>query len=565
MADTELPPWEEAAQKGKSADLMPWEEAAQAKPSITEDVAKSVVPSLTRGGIGLLTTPRAISDMTGAGVNWLANKVAPQGVADAVTKFHNTDTGIGKAFPSSDELKGDVERDLTGPMYEAKTAPGRITQGALEVAPSLLAGGEGLLPAAAKAIGSGIGSEGLGDAASWLKGHFPNAMPDWAEPIARGIGAMAGTGLPALSRKGVTPLPMTDERLATVNALRQTNPELVNASSAGQLTESPRLAAMEGRSPRMADLPNRQNEAYTQGVMRQAGSTGMFDDAGLAQAKGTGAQLDTLRNANRMSPEEFALLNQDVGRMGRPGSDLYRAVGPSKPFADVRDAIRNGPSGGNPPPLDMTGQRYGALRQMMRSAEEGAPTSHEQVAIANARGRLNSAFQNSMAPEEAERLRQLDRQYSNYKTIENIPVQPGVNVVTPNQVSSKAPRGSDLSTHSDQAASVMRPLPKPTESGNAAPLVGSVAGLGIGAAASHFLGLPPEGTVAAILGGERAGNAVAGAKNIAGRVVSRPTIQNYLKNQYWRPGANTAPPDMADLVRLLAASPESQRLTGGSQ
>src|SRR6202035_5825725 len=103
------------------------------------------------------------------------------------------------------------------------------------------------------------------------------------------------------------PLPMTSERLATTNALDTVNPELKKASSAGQWTGSPRFMATEARSPRMADVPANQEAAYTQGVMRQAGSGGMFDAAGRAEAKQTGDTLGMLQNANTMSPTEYAL------------------------------------------------------------------------------------------------------------------------------------------------------------------------------------------------------------------------------------------------------------------
>ena len=521
-------------------------------------------PSLLRGSLAAVTTPRTISDLTGKGVNWLANKM-PQPVADAANKFHEWNSGMGEAFPSYDQLKTEMEHDFTGPLYEAKTGVGKGVQTGLEVAPSLLAGGEGAIPTIAKSVGAGAGSGTLGAAAHAMSG----ILPSWAEPVARGAGALIGGMFgPSGARRAVTPLPMSDERLATVNALRGTNPELVNASSAGQLTESPRVAALEARSPRMADLPQQQNEAYTQGVMRQAGSNGMFDTAGLAEARNTGAQLEALRNAHRMSPSEFTSLNSDLNKMARPGSDLYRAIGPSQPFNEVQRQVRLGPSGGNPMPLDMTGQRYGALKQIIQGAADSAPTSHEQIALANARERLNQAFHNSMPADEAERLRQLDQQYSNYKTIENIPAKADTNTVTPDQVFSKAGRGTPLETHATQAKSVMTPLPVPNN--EPSDLVkalstgaGALLGGGAGAHAGGALGGVSEGLVGAIAG-EKIPHFFNVGKNIAGRTAATPAVQSYLKNQLWRPGPNSSV-DPVTLARILMTPPERPAIADHSK
>jgi hypothetical protein len=357
---------------------------------------------------------------------------------------------------------------------------------------------------------------------------------------------------------------MTDARVNTVNALRTTNPELVNASSAGQLTESPGLMSLEGRAPRMAGLPERQNEAYTRGVMRQAGSDGMFDAAGLAQAKARGGELDTLQNAHKMGQSQFSLLNQYAATKGMPGSELYKEVGPSQAYQDMVDALRNGPAPGGPMPtgatglpLDMTGQRYGAMKQILQNAGEAAPTTHEQTAIFDLRRRMQDAFHSSMPTAEADRLRGLDRGYSNYKTIEGINPGVGNNTVTPSQVFNKAPRGSELETHANQAHSVMTPLPEPSAEGSPFSrvlnsLAGGVVGSALGGATGGAAGATSEGLLGAFMGAGHGKDYVDVAKNLIGRGVARPSVQGYLGNQLWRPGAASVT-NRDDLIRLLMA------------
>lgn len=529
------------------------------KPGVAQDVAKTTAPSALRGVIGSLTMPGTLSDLVDRGAGWAINKIAPDSKAAGAIKFlrgvdTNPKTGGSISdehsfFPSFGTVHDKAEK-VTGPLYEAQTPVGKGYQTGVEAVPSLLGGGS-LVGTLSKAAGAGTGSALLGEGAK----AAGDLLPKWAEPVGRFLGAAIGAGAPAAVRRARTPLPMTDERLANVNALNATNPELVSTSSAGQVTGRPSVMGLEGRSPRMADLPEKQAEAYTQGVMRQTGSTGMFDTAGIAEAKNTGAQLEALRNAHRMSPAEFASLNRDINAMGRPGSDLYRAVGPSKLFKEAQDEIRLGPTGGNPPPLDMTGDRYGALKQILQGKGEAAGTSHEQTAIFNARDRLNQAFHNSMPADEAERLRQLDRQYSNYKTIENIPTKADQNTISPDQVFGKASRGSDLETHATQAASVMKLLPKPsTEPGPASKafhgIVGGLFGAGAGAAGAPG-GMVDLGMLGAIAGKDVTPYVLEALKNAAGRTVARPGVQSWLKNQEWRPDAYTAAPDKEMLLRLL--------------
>lgn len=557
------------------------------QPGVIEDVAKAAPVGLGKGvlavagtGGDLQSLAKGGSDLaTAKGVNpfsWLGDKFAntqlgqflkeetaktmKSPIAQGVAVGGDTPGNI--ALPSTADLQGQVEK-VTGPFYEAKTPVGKAVQTATEVAPAIAMGAPGVRAVLAKSAGAGAVSEGAGEAAKALQGKLPDAAQPWAEPVARAVGAGVGMLAPAGVRKVVTPLPMTDERLATVNALRGVNPELVNASSAGQLTERPFLMGAEARSPRMADLPARQSEAYTRGVMRQAGSNGMFDTAGLAEAKSTGAQLEALRNAHEINPVEFANLNRGVNQERR---DLFRSAGESKPFDTIRDEIRGGPTGGNPVPLSMTGERYGAMRQMIRNAETGAPTTHEQTAIANVRGRMDDALHNSMPADEAARLQNLDRQYSNFKTIEGIPAPVGANTVTPQQVFSKANRGSELETHATQAADVMTPLPKPDfEGGPGTKLLGGVLGGLGGATLGHVsgggsIGMGSEGLLGAFYGQGHVNDVLQALKNTGGRAVSRPVPQAYLKNQFWRPGQATSV-DPAAIARLLM-SPQVKEVVG---
>jgi hypothetical protein len=561
--------------------------AADEKVNPLVDAAKGGVSGLAQGVIAIPGMAGDLSQLAKAGVDKVTEKTGSpdplgyitgkldENFPNAMKFFRDSNAksanspaakvGSGNLpgsyeMPTSADIQGQVEK-ATGPFYQAQTGLGKAVQTAGQVAPMLATGGEGLLPTAVKAAASGGVSEGAGEAADALKGHLPGAIQPYAEPVARAVGAVAGSFTPAGARRAVTPLPMTDERMQMVHALNQTNPELVNATSAGQLTESPRIAALEGRAPRMADLPQRQEAAYTQGVMRQAGapSGAMFDAPGMQAAKGNGDIIDILRNSHTMPNADFEALK----RYGRDERLRIRPqVGHSKPLENVQTEIARDPTRATPTPAtNMPGERYGALKQITQSAVDNAPTTHEQMALANVRGRMIDNFHGSMPPEEADTLRKLDQQYSNYKTIEGIPTKPDSNTLTPQQVFPKARQGSDLETHADQASQLMRPLPpRNTEVSDITALLGSLGGTASHGAAGYAAG-GLAGAVAgagegALTGLFTAPHYINAAKDIAGKVAASPAAQSYLKNQLWRPGPYTSA-DPAMIARLLMTPPVS--------
>lgn len=552
-----------------------------------EDIAKGIAPALAQGGMAVVGMPGDLGQLAKAasekatekGINpfaalgnAFANSKLGKFLTEDIAKHPTAIQQVGGGdLPGSYELPTSAgmqkkAEEVTGPFYESQTGPGKGVQTALRVAPALLAGGEGLPGTLTKAMAGGALGEGAAEGADALKGHLPDAAQPWAEPVARAAGVMAGAMTPAGVRSAITPLPLSPQRTATVNALRAVNPELVEASSAGQIAQAPRLMATENRSPRMADLSQRQGEAYTQGVMHQAGSGGMFDTAGLAQAQGTGAQLEALRNAHNMSPAEFNNLNRGVRQDKR---QLFRSVGDSEPYNNVQNEILNGPTGGNPPPLNMTGERYGALKQITQNAADSAPTTHEQMAIAGVRRRMNEAFHNSMPADEAQRLRDLDQQYSNFKTIENIPVKVGENTVTPQQISSVARRGSPLDVHAEDARSVMEPLPKPNTQGGSASkmagaLLGGLSGGGLGMAVHSPAEAIGAGLFGSYYGMNHLNDVTQALKNAGGRAAAHPIGQAYLKNQAWMPDSATSG-DPTTLARLLMAPPTNPMMIGPQQ
>jgi hypothetical protein len=559
-------PWIKKGTQPASATDLP--DAPWAKPGTLEDMAKTAPGALTTGILSPVGMGGDLQGMMPEKSSWLENTFPK------LTKFLKEDTakhplgGLGQGLkegtgdvpgtyklPSTKELKSGVEQ-VTGPMdYQPQTAGGRILDTTLKVAPSLAMGGESIPGLLAKSAGSGAMSEGASDTASALKGHLPTSWQPYAEPVARAVGAVAGAFTPAGARRAVTPLPAD----AAQTAARQALPDL--PSTAGQFTDRGWLRNLEAYSPRAQGIVASQPSAYTQGVMGLSGApNSMFDAAGKQLAAQGPENIRLFQNANRMTQPEFASLNADVARMGRPGSELYKAVGPSNAFDKAREAIRLGPTGGSPLPFDMTGERYGALKDILKTAGEKAPTTVESTAINNARDRMNQAFRNSMPPPQSNRLQNLERQHSNWKTIEDINTNPDQNTITPNQVFNRAPVGSELETHATNASHLMKPLPEPSENvPNLVPVLGTAALSALGAGAHAVAGGGLSGATLGGLEGSLPGlfgvpYAYKVARDQLGRVAGSAPAQKYLGNQRWMPGRNTsADPDL--MARLLMTSP----------
>jgi len=565
----EIAPWliPETEQPPADSNIAPWLQSEE-KPGIAKDIAKTAAPSVLRGSLALISTPRTISDMTGAGINWLANKIAPQAVADVANKFHEWDGGetgklLNNAFPPYEKMKGDVEKDITGPLYEAKTTPGKVVQTGLEVAPSLLAGGEGALPTLVKALGAGVGSEGAGTAAHAVSDY----LPTWAEPVARGVGGLlGGTFGPSTARRAVTPLPMSAEQEATVAALKAEHPDLNNASTAGQLTNSPRLMNLESRTSVGRDAAKNQNEAFTEGTMKKMGVDGLATPENIAKGNQIGKDIGDIRRSNAINSTEFPRLNTEISQIVRKHTGTVGKED-AKTIADIQKEIKLG-AANNPTVMSMPGARYDYLRQKLQTAIDGSGTGTENKAMSGIRSKLDEAFHRSIPAEESARLKELEKQYVNYNVIKNLPKESG-DVITPKELRSGMKRQDvntnkgDLAPWANNAEKVMvEHAPTPDKS-KVPPLVdlglASLSGLLHGGAAHHYgggaagiMGLG-EGSV---LGHLLAPSVYHGIADVGAHAVSNKASQAYLKNQLLMPGkASTA--DLKTLVKLLG-SPEGQ-------
>ena len=575
MAELEDAPW---AKKAELEDA-PWHKGEQ--PSRLEDVAKTAAPSTAKGVIGLaglggdlqgllsgiMGSPDQINNYLQAkSKEYFPNAFAK--LKEQSAPYQNMATGgdlpINVKLPSSHDIQSKVE-EYTGPFYKPKTDVGRVADVGLQVAPSLLLGGETALGTALKSAGAGAGSEGAGEAAKGLKGYLPESIQPYAEPVARSIGAVGGSFIPAGARRAVTPLPAADEQFAATQRLRQSNPELVEQSTAGQLTDTPGLRALEGRSHQNAPA---QEQAFTEGVGRTVGAPAGSTFPEIVQHGDTiGTDLRNLRNANPINTTELRSLSQDA-RMARAAFAHQHGADAATALDEAVDSLRQGRAGPTGPILP--GERYGMLLQNLQTSIENAPNSQTMMALSNLRDRLKTAFQNSAPAGVGEQEQQLARQYANNSALSGISPKTGRETVTPQEVLSAASKQQgarrtnanqgELAPLAQDASRVMTELPN-NPNPNGGPLsrlmgaaVGGILGGGAGHATGGGMGALSEGIVGAILGGERGHDVAEVMKNLLSRGVNTPAAQAYLRNQQWRPGPHTSS-DADQIARMLLAPP----------
>lgn len=547
----------------ENPNLAPW--LTEEQPGLIEDAAKTVAPSLLRGTLAGITMPRTVSDLTGQGVNWAVNKLAPDSkIADLANKFHAADTGIGGAFPSYEQLKSETERDITGPLYDAKRPLGKGVQTAAEVLPSVLGGG--VLPALGRAAGAGIASGGLGETVKALKENLIPSIPDWAEPVARGLGAIGGA---AGARRAVTPFPAKPEHAAIVAAVKAKDPNF--PMSAGQETGSAGLMGLEGRSSKMASLPEKQTEAFTRGTMKEMGVDGLATPENIAQGKVIGENIRNIRAASEINPTEFPGLNTEIGGIVRKHAGVVGKDN-AKMISDLQKEIKLGASN-SPAVASMPGKRYEYMRQRVQSAIDGSSTGTEKTALSEVRAALDDAFHRSIPKAQSAELKELEKQYANYKVISNkAPGDPGVDLVTPKEMHAAVAKDwgnaavnetskSTLAPWARNVAKVTKELPKPEAAHGPSGLgflIGMLSGAGAGAATGGIQHAVSEGLVGA-LAGTHANDIVRSLKETGARLATTSPAQTYFRNQGWLPNGSS-PSDKETLARLLLTPPAKQLL-----
>ena len=548
-----------------------------------KDVLKALPGAAAKGAAAAATAPYDIADLMAQGVGWLGDKAADY-VKPGSHPFADAQSAIKKVEaeekekgfpvppkPTYENAKAGLEQLNGGKFYEAKTPVGKIVSSGVESAPSAMTFGGRNLPAALfKGFTSGAASEGAGQAASRVGGAFA------------GPGAVAGL------RRAVTPFPVTNPayRAAVAEMDRQGLP-----MTAARRTGSPTLSSMEANfAPHAPDWakPQAENEAVTRLLMRNTGSPSpnpTFPPTVAGAAAGANNALHEQKgnlqtaldnwfgsNAARWSPATFEPQLRAFDRAYRniAGSTAGNNV------RDITDEIVYGLAGRPPAPnaravvAGMTGQRYQYIKDRLEQAIDQAGSAAERDALINIRQTLDTQLQNSVSPAARDELNQLNRQWANYKTVEDSKIPPS-GVMTPGDVKQRSNVQANLGQGSENArlAQTAERVYTPKEKlGSNIPGPESIGGSLASMVGTYLMGHHDPSTLGTlgILGGMTGYAAKHALKyNPATSAAYHSRIgQGWLGNQAWRPSPATMA-DPALVAKILATSPNRDKLLPAPQ
>lgn len=526
--------------KGMIAQKFP--DAVKPQMGYAEDIAKSAGSGLVKGVAGLAGLPSAIGDVIQWGERKLTGDTPEQYAARlAERKKHAL---LPDVLPSTEQVQSAIEKNVTGPLHEAQTTPGKFAERAGEFVPGALTGPGGMLRnALVYGVGSGLASEAAGQATAGGK----------YETAARIAGALASPLGVAAARRVITPLPAAAGRQAATNALANEGVEL----TAGQRTGSKGLQYLESESGAPARTAvERQKEQFTSAVLRRAGENAPRATPEVIDGAFTrlGNDFDGLAARNTLQGDQRMV--HDLTRTWREYTSLVpetmRAPVVENVLQDITNAVHNQAG-------TISGEAYGALRSRLdRMARASARDPQLSDALYGVRNALDNAMERSLArsnPADLGAWREARRQYRNLipiaKAVEGGGEDMAAGLLSPakmRQTTVSSQGGRNYARGQGEFADMVRagnetmtPLPN---SGTAPRLAAQALLSAPGAAVGYEQGGAGGAGIGAVLG------ALAGRYAGGRALMSRP-MQAYLGNQA------IAAPNASGLERLISGIPSA--------
>lgn len=544
----EIDPHQSTLPEGFEINEPAADKQTQARPSPSSDVAKSLGVGAAEGAVGIAAFPGDIGSLMSQGSNWALQKlgfISPESAA--------ANAALASKFlpPTSADIIRRIQ-GVTGKFYEPQTTAGEYARTIGQFLPGAIGGPEGVAGRLlARSVVPAIASETAGQAAKGTE----------AEPYARLFGAIGGASLPGLARMAVTPLPVSPERQAAINALER---EGVTSLTAGQRTGSRPLRWQESA---LSEVPfggkgaaragERAQEQFTSATLRRAGI-----NAERATPEVLDHAFDRIGSEfDRLAGSYDAEIRPAVwNRMQYTVNDYLSNVPPSQRAPIVEDIVRDiGDAAINNNGI-LPGRTYQSLRSRIdRTARAAKADPDRSFALRGIKDALDSAMQRTIARsgnfDDVAAWRDARRQYRNMLVIERAATGAGEaassGLISPAKlrqatIALQGRRGyarglgefSELARSGEQ---VMTPMPSSGTSERmwALHVPSAMAGAIFG------------GTPGAALGamGTLGGTAAAGRT-----LMSRP-VQRYLANQLW--AREPIPDRLAPLRNAILARRQS--------
>lgn len=546
-------PWEKYQQQGESGPWQRYQAAAAPEtapaqpdqPSMLSDVAQGAVSGLRTGLEGLGGAIGDINNLTSRGIAYIAGKMGASPDTQAEIEKYGRFLSPTGLMPTSGEIRN-VGDQAFGPAYQPKTVPGQYADTIGQFTPAAAMPG-GPIARAANVLMPAVASETAGQ---MTKGVTFQGQP--VEPYARIIAGGLGALGPSAVSRAITPLPISAERSAMVNSLKNEGVDL----TAGQASGRKSLQYLENELGGGAaqNMYERQGDQFTKAVLSRAGidasrATPEVIDHGFTQI---GQKFDALAARNTLVPDTklAADLRSTV-------QDYFGLVPDSQRVPVVSDIVRDIASNGAKP---MAGDAYQSLSSRLASAARKTSDPDVKGALQGIRGALDDAMQRSIAktnPNDLGAWQQARREYKNMLVVEKAATGAGENaaqgIISPsalrnatvNQNRRAYARGQgDFAGLARAGEATMKALP---QSGTAPRMAARNLGMGISSMLGAGGGAAIGGTPGAMAG------MVAGsmAPALAGRTLLSAPLRAYLSNQIMQP-SQVNPAARAIISALLA-------------
>lgn len=497
--------------------------------STLEDVVKSAGAGLVKGGIGMAALPGTVEQLGRTGINYVGQKLT--GNPETV--------GAQAVVPGYQQIKGAVENNITGPLYNPKTTAGEYASTIAEFAPGMLIPG-GNATMATRALTNVVAPALASESAGQLtKGTA-------AEPYARVAGGLAGGMLPAMAGRAISPGATDPTRQRQARVLDKEGVTLTAGDRSGvkniRYAESvAQDTPFGGRS--LTNIKEQQAEQFTKAVLKRAGINA---DRAMPEVidgafKRIGAEFDAVGNSAMVavSPQLQQNLERSVRAYERITESSFLNPLPRSIISDVQDVVTNAARVGQPAALD--GKQYLALRSDIGDAARGTTDSRTQRVLYDIQKALDDAAESYLKganPSMVPRMKKAREEYRNLLVIERAATAAGENaangLISSGQLAQATKqlhgmrnyaRGrGDFVELARAGDALLKPLP---QSGTQPRLMVSGIGSVLGGVLAGAPGAVSGAVVAPALG-----------QALQARLTGRPGVQAYLGNQVAAPIAN---------------------------
>lgn len=359
----------------------------QPKVGVGEDIAKAA-PGAAVGGlsnaIGLPGSISQLNTLAAKGIAWAGGKLLgykPEDIAKVQELL--ADSGEKeRTFATPAEIKKGIEKDVTGPLYEAQTPVGKVASKTLETVtnPVSYAGPGGALLKLAGAAGAGAGGEVARQAAEGTGYEVPAEI----------AGSLVGGGLPLAAARPRAPAaipapsaPMIDLAADSAYARGGSIDAAIHPQVVQQTAQQARAAIRAARS-------NETLSPTTHGVIDRLEGSAASGELDMPSLHMLRKEINQARAAGGEDSAMAAILGQHV-------DDMVDQLAARRAYTTMQTGPLAGQRvGGSPVTRGSVADVQEAMRNFRRADTDYTAARHsDMITGREANGALNAAKQHS--------------------------------------------------------------------------------------------------------------------------------------------------------------------------